>query len=80
MQHNSPLPKQFLNDRSELNKTSQNVYVSKIAPWDVQVNESNFEKIAWSIVNLTHKLEYQDFFCRNFSSQRTCISNSTALH
>ena len=27
----------------------------------------------------TCKWEHQDFFCRNFNSQRTCISNSMAL-
>ena len=31
--------------------------------------------LIWVMADLTCK---QDFFCRNFSSQRTCVSNSTA--
>ena len=33
-----------------------------------------------STVDLTCKGEHQDFFCRNFSSQRTSVSNSVALN
>ena len=40
-----------------------------------QANESNFE----SMVDLTCKWEHQDFFYRNFSSQRIYSSNTTAL-
>ena len=32
-----------------------------------------------SMADLTCKWEHQNFICRNFSSQRICISNSTAL-
>ena len=32
-----------------------------------------------STVDHTCKQEYKDFFCRNFSNQRTCFSNSMAL-
>ena len=31
------------------------------------------------MVDVTCKWEHQDFFCRNFSGQRTYISNSTVL-
>ena len=39
--------------------------------------DSNFEKIRRSTADLTCKWKHQDFFGRNFSSQRTYISNST---
>ena len=31
------------------------------------------------MADLTCKQDRQDFFCRNFKSQRTCVSNSKAL-
>ena len=31
------------------------------------------------MADLTCKWEHQDFFCRNFSSQKTCVSNSRVL-
>ena len=32
-----------------------------------------------SMADLTCKLEHQNFFCKNFSSQGTCVSNSMTL-
>ena len=31
------------------------------------------------MVDLICEQEHQDFFCKNLSSQRTCVSNSTTL-
>ena len=53
------------------------IYISKIVPRDPQENESNFEKIdLWWISHVNGNIK---IFCRNFSSQRTCAGNSTAL-
>ena len=42
------------------------LFVSKVVPWNVQANDSNFKK--FSMVALTSKLQLQGFFWRIFYS------------